>query len=328
MAMHANLTLKDIEAAAMRIKPQAVITPLVECDALNVRTEARIFLKAECLQRTGSFKFRGAYNKVSQLGDDALRAGVVACSSGNHAQGLARAAQIAGTQATIVMPADAPIIKIKKTRHYGAHIVIYDRYRESREEIAMGIARDTGALFVPPYDDFDIMAGQGTIGLEILQQAPVTPDLILIACSGGGLTAGVASAVRSLADDITIMTVEPEHHDDHARSFKQGQRVRNTEAPTSICDALLAPEPGELTWAVNERLVAGGLTVTDQQVKAAIRFAFQELKLVVEPGGAAALAAVLGNNDLKGKNVVAILSGGNIDPSLFSSLLSVDTAPL
>ena len=322
--MHANLTLTHIQDAAKRIVSHAIKTPLLENEVLNERTNARIFIKPECLQKTGSFKFRGAFNKVAQLSEAQLKIGVVACSSGNHAQGLARAAQIASCPATIVMPKDAPHIKINNTKRYGAKVVLYDRYTESREEIAEGIAADTGALFVPPYDDFDIMAGQGTVGLEIAEACLArddTVDSVLVAASGGGLAAGVSTAIGSLIPAAQTMTVEPHNYDDHARSFAQRSRATNVDPKPSICDALLAPEPGEYTFTVNRETIRRGLVVTDEQVKDAIRFAFTELKLVLEPGGAATLAAVLNNSEFKNQTVAIVLSGGNIDPKLFTNIL-------
>ena len=322
--MHADLTLTHIQAAAERIKNHAVKTPLLENEVLNQRTNARILLKPESLQKTGSFKFRGAFNKVAQLSVAQLKLGVVACSSGNHAQGLARAAQIASCPATIVMPKDAPHIKIDNTKRYGAEVVLYDRYTESREEIAEGIAADTGALFVPPYDDFDIMAGQGTVGLEIAEACLArddTVDTVLVAASGGGLAAGVSTAIKSLLPVAQTMTVEPHSYDDHARSFAQGSRATNVDPKPSICDALLAPEPGERTFTINRETIRRGLVVTDEEVKDAIRFAFTELKLVLEPGGAATLAAVLNNTEFQNQTVAIVLSGGNIDPKLFTNIL-------
>lgn len=324
---HPQLTLTHIQDAAQRIRGHAIRTPLLENDTLNNITGGRVLLKAECLQRTGSFKFRGAYNKIAQLSQAQLTLGVVACSSGNHAQGLARTAQLHNCNATIVMPQDAPALKISNTKRYGAKVVLYDRYTESREEIAHAIAEASGALFVPPYDDFDIMAGQGTCGLEIMQQAnqrAIDLHAVLTASSGGGLTAGVATAVRSTKAQIQIHTVEPANHDDHARSFAAGERIRNECSSASICDALLAPEPGEHTFAVNKALVQTGFTVTENQIKDAVRFAFSELKLILEPGGAATLAAVINEKSLRGLNVAIVLSGGNIDPHLLSDLLTTE----
>lgn len=323
LTFHPALSLSHIEKAAERIRGHAVRTPVIEHATLNEIAQGRIYLKAECLQRTGSFKFRGAFNKVAQLSSAQHRAGVVACSSGNHAQGLALAARLFDTQATIVMPRDAPSIKISNTQGYGAEVVLYDRHNESREEIAAAISKRTGALFIPPYDDFDIMAGQGTCGLEIIEDHPkIEFDAVLTAASGGGLTAGVATAFRTLSADTNVYTVEPAGHDDHAKSFQTGLRSHNDNPSPSICDALLAPTPGEHTFAVNQNLVTGGLAVSDEEVKQAIRFAFSHLKLVLEPGGAATLAAILHRSELQGLNIAAVLSGGNIDPNFYAALLN------
>lgn len=322
--MHACLTLDHIQAALKRIAHHAIRTPLLENEILNERTKARVLLKPECLQKTGSFKFRGAFNKVSQLQKAQLELGVVACSSGNHAQGLARAAQIVGCPATIVMPSDAPQIKIQNTRRYGAQVVLYDRYTESREQIALSIAANTGAVFVPPYDDFDVMAGQGTVGIEIMQDClaeNIALDAVLVAASGGGLAAGVATATQALMPTAQTMTVEPHAYDDHARSFRRGNRVSNRHPEASICDALLAPEPGEKTFEVTKHLIQKGLTVTDAEVKEAIRFAFSELKLVLEPGGAATLARVMNDASFENQTVAIVLSGGNIDAEFFTDIL-------
>lgn len=319
---HPDLSLSHIEQAAKRIQVAAVRTPILENAVLNSTVQGRVFLKAECLQRTGSFKFRGAYNKVAQLSVEERRAGVVACSSGNHAQGLALAAHLFDTSATIVMPSDAPVIKISNTQAYGAEVVLYDRLRESREEIATAIGENTGALFIPPYDDFDIMAGQGTCGLEIIQDRPdIAFDTVLTAASGGGLTAGVATAFKALSPNTKAYCVEPAGYDDHAQSLRAGTRKQHDNPPPSICDALLAPIPGEHTFEVNRHLVTGGLAVTDDEVKQAMRFAFHHLKLVLEPGGAATLAAILHRNELWGSNVAAVLSGGNVDPQFYAEVL-------
>lgn len=310
--------LADLEAAARRIAGFAVRTPLLESAALNERVGGRVLIKCECLQRTGSFKFRGAFNKLSQLNADQRRAGVVAWSSGNHAQGVAAAAQLLGIHAAIVMPQDAPQIKIDNTRAYGAEVVLYDRHTASREEIGRLLAVDRGAIVVPSYDDQDIIAGQGTAGLEMVEQArrlDCELDHVLVCCSGGGLTAGIATAFHACSPHTKVHTVEPEGFDDYARSLRLGHRVPIAGDVETICDALRVPEPGELTFAVNSELCGEGLVVSDQQARDAIRYAFRELKLVVEPGGAVALAAVLaGQLELRGRSVAVVLSGGNVDP--------------
>lgn len=283
-------------------------------------------MKAEPLQRTGSFKFRGAFNRIAQVVPSRTPGGVVAFSSGNHGQAVAYAARHFGMQATVVMPADAPQIKIALTKSHGADVILYDRFGEDRAAIAQRIIQRDGAALVPPYDDSAVMAGQGTVGLEIvadLQARVLTPDIVLSCCGGGGLVAGIATAVQALAPRCAIFAVEPEDFDDTARSLASGERQRNTPGGQTICDAIVTPTPGELTFPINQRLLSGGLTVSDAEVKAAIAYAFRHLKIVVEPGGAVALAAILaGAIDLQGKTVVAILSGGNIDAALFSSILA------
>ncbi len=318
--------LAEIEAAARRLAGKAVVTPLLESPALNARLGGRVLLKPETLQRTGSFKFRGAYNKLSQLNEIQRSAGVVAYSSGNHAQGVAAAAQLLDVPATIVMPSDAPRIKVANTRGYGAEVVLYERGTEDRKAIAEKIAAERGATIVPPYDDPEIIAGQGTCGLEICQQAEALGadlDAILVCCGGGGLTAGIGTAARALSPETEVYTVEPAGWDDTARSLAEGQRLANEAPPKSFCDALLAMEPGVLTFDVNRRVAAGGFVVNDEEVAEAIRYAFQALKLVVEPGGAVTLAALLtGRYDARDRCVAITLSGGNIDPDLRARLLA------
>jgi threonine dehydratase len=325
-AQHRKPTFADVEAAAARLAGWAVVTPLLEFPALDEQLGGRILIKPEILQRTGSFKFRGAYNKISQLPEVKRPAGVVAYSSGNHAQGVAAAARLLGVPATIVMPADAPAIKIENTRSYGAEVLLYDRYREAREEVAAGLVAERGATLVRPYDDPDIIAGQGTCGLEIARQAAALGqrlDALLVCCGGGGLTAGSALALTELSPGTAIHTVEPVGFDDTARSLAAGRRVVNDPGPSSICDALLAPTPGELTFMINRGLVAGGLAVTDDETRAAMAYAFRHLKLVVEPGGAVALAAVLsGKIEARGKTLALTLSGGNVDPEFFATVIA------
>jgi len=315
----------SVRAAATRLAGKAVATPLFGAPRIDALCGGKILLKAECLQRTGSFKFRGAYNVLVQLGAAARRAGVVAYSSGNHAQGVAAAAQMLGVPAVIVMPSDAPAIKIGNTRGYGAEIVFYDRYKESREAIAARIAQERGAELVPPYDDARVIAGQGTIGLEIAAEAKrlgVRIDAAIASCSGGGLITGCALALTEAFPGMSIYSAEPEGLDDMRLSLAAGKRVGHDPAARSICDALLAPIPGELTFALARRLLAGGLAVSDDEVRHAMAVAFEEYKLVLEPGGAAALAAALsGKLDLKGKVVAVIASGGNVDRATFATAL-------
>ena len=318
--------LAAIEAAARRLAGQAVVTPLLESHDLNARVGGRVLIKPETLQRTGSFKFRGAFNKISQL---PRGSSVVAFSSGNHAQGVAAAAQILGLPAVIVMPSDAPAIKIANTRSYGAEVVFYDRHRDDREKVAAGLAAERKASLVRPYDDPDIIAGQGTTGLEIAQQCRalgVTPEVVASPCGGGGLIAGCATALRALLPEVRIHSVEPQGFDDTARSLQTHTRLGNQPGATSICDALMAPSPGELTFAINDRLLAGGCAVSDREVQAAMAYAFRALKLVIEPGGSVALAAALtGKLDLRGRVAVIICSGGNVDPGTFAQALAVES---
>jgi threonine dehydratase len=318
-------TLADVENAARRLEGVAVRTPLLESPLLNAQLGGRLLVKAESLQRTGSFKIRGAYNRLSCLEPAQRAVGVVAYSSGNHAQGVAHAAQLLGVPATIVMPADAPALKIANTRAYGAEVVLYDRYRESREAIGERLGRERGAVVVPPFDDPDIIAGQGTVGLEIVDQASAMGarlDAVLAAASGGGLVAGIALAVTAKSPGTKIYCAEPSALDDHARSLASGRRESNDPAARSICDALLAPTPGEITFAINSRRLAGGVVASDDEVKRAMAIAFQHFKLVVEPGGAVALAAVLhGRVAISGRTVAVVASGGNVDVATYRDAL-------
>ncbi len=319
-------TLADVEDAARRLKGVAVYTPLLESPLLNAELGGRLLIKAESLQRTGSFKIRGAYNRLCRLDPAQRKSGVVAYSSGNHAQGVAHAAQLLGVSATIVMPADAPALKIANTRAYGAEVVLYDRYQESREKIGQRLASERGAIVVPPFDDPYIIAGQGTVGLEIVAQAAgmdARLDAVLACASGGGLVAGAAMAIAAKSPGTKIYCAEPAALDDHARSLKSGRRESNDPAARSICDALLAPSPGEITFAINSRLLAGGVVANDEEVKRAMAIAFQYFKLVVEPGGAVALAAVLhGRVAIAGRTIAVVASGGNVDAATFRDALA------
>lgn len=316
----------DIDAAARVVAPFAVRTPLLTFPVLNERVGSRVFLKPEMLQRTGSFKFRGAFNKLASIPQDKRSGGVVAFSSGNHAQGVAAAAKILNMQATIVMPADSPVTKRERTKSYGAEVVLYDRDRDDRAAIASGIASKRGATLVPPYDDPLVIAGQGTAGREIAEDMAalgLTPDIVVAPASGGGLIAGVATAVKAKYPQAQVIVAEPAGYDDHALSLKVGHREAHAVAPRTICDALMAMMPGELTFAINSKLLANGVNASDEEVGAAVAFAYRELKLVVEPGGAIGLAALLaGRIDARGKNVVIVLSGGNVDADLFAKLVA------
>ena len=313
---------EDLLEARRRLEGVVRRTPLLSSPLLDRRLGGRLLVKAECLQETGSFKLRGAYNAIAARRPRA----VVAYSSGNHAQGVARAAALHGIPATIVMPGDAPELKRRRTEAFGAEVVVYDRMRERREAIGARIAREQSASLVPPYDDPLVIAGQGTVGLEIAEELlgrGMTPDLLLCPCGGGGLIAGVATAMRRIFPDCAPYCVEPEGFDDHRRSLEAGRRIENPGGAASICDALLAPAPGAITFAINRRLLAGGLAVSDVEVAEAMRVAFAEFKLVLEPGGAVALAALLaGRVVLEGRTAVVVLSGGNVDPALFARILA------
>jgi threonine dehydratase len=319
-------TATDIEAARKRLAGVAVRTPLVNFPVLDDAVGARVFLKAETLQRTGSFKFRGAYNKIFSIPADRHAAGVVAYSSGNHAQGVAAAARLLGMRATIVMPTDAPKAKRERTLALGAEVVPYDRNNEDRAAIAEKIVEDRGATLVPPYDDPLIIAGQGTIGAEIVEDLALLalkPEVVVVGASGGGLAAGISLGVKAKVPSAKLYVVEPEGFDDTLRSFASGKREANARMSGTICDALMSNTPGELTFPINRELIGQGTTVNDAEVGYAVRFAFRELKLVVEPGGAIGLAALLaGKFKVDGKIVVAILSGANVDVDLFDRLIA------
>ena len=320
-------TAADVEAAAKKLEGVVLRTPLVRSPVIDEITGGQVFLKTETLQHTGSFKFRGAYNKISSIPQEQRAAGVVAFSSGNHAQGVAAAAQMLGMRATIVMPKDAPKPKRDRTAAFGAEVVLYDRDKgEDREVIARAIASERGAVLVPPYDDPFIIAGQGTAGREIIEDLAaigLKPDVVVVPNSGGGLTAGVALAVKAKVPQAKIYTAEPAGFDDFVRSLHSGKREQNPSPSGTICDGLMTGTPGEITFAVNRKLVTEGVTLTDKEVGAAVAFAFRELKLVVEPSGAISLAALLtGKIDVRGKVAVAVLSGGNVDPALFNQLVA------
>lgn len=320
-----SVTFADIEAAAVRLEGWAVKTPLIESPALNERLGRRALLKCETLQRVGAFKFRGAFNRLVQLSPEEKTRGVVAFSSGNHAQGVALAAKLLGMPALIVMPSDAPKVKAEATAGYGAEVRFYDRLTESREKIAAAIAAERGAVIVPAFDDPHIIAGQGTAGLEMVAQARalgVEFGTVMAPCSGGGLLAGTALAVKALSPDTAIMGAEPEGYDDTLKSLQAGARTPMTPTKRTLCDALESPCPGELNFPILMKTVADVGIVTDSEVAEAVRVAFSMLKLVVEPGGAAALAALLaGKVKPRGDTVGVILSGGNIDPDLFGRIL-------
>lgn len=323
--MHA-ISIETVRDAARQIRNVVVQTPLIENPTLNEIAGGRVFVKAECLQHTGSFKFRGAYNRLSRLDAHERKQGVLAFSSGNHAQGVALAAKLLGIKATIVMPQDAPKLKLDATRGYGADVVLYDRYTEDREEVARSIAGDSGVTVVPPYNDPFIMAGQGTAGLEVaeeLSRLGVQLDQALVNCGGGGLASGFFTAMCDSFPALNSYVVEPQDFDDVKRSLESGNIETVSFHARSVCDALLTPSPGNLTFPVLKERAATGLTVTDDEALEAVAFAAKSLKLVGEPGGVVSLAAILaGKVETKGKNTVCIISGGNIAPDMLQSCLS------
>jgi threonine dehydratase len=318
-------TFDDVLDAAGRLEGLAVVTPLIRSDALDKAAGGQVFVKAECLQRTGSFKFRGAYNRISRLNADEMTRGVVAFSSGNHAQGVAAAAALVGTPAVIVMPADAPAIKIEGTRALGGQVVLYDRWTQSREAIAARIAAERAAVVAPAFEDFYVIAGQGTAGLEAARQLAAlgrSADVLLAPASGGGLLAGIGLAFGALSPATALYAVEPEGYDDHAKSLAAGHPVSHKPAAASLLDALMAPAPGAMTFALNASRLAGALAVSDQEALDAMAFAFRHLKIVLEPGGAAGLAVLLaGKLELGGRTAVVIASGGNVDAAVFARAL-------
>ncbi len=316
----ATVAVEDVLAAAERLRGVSHRTPVVTSQTLDERTGARVFLKCENLQRMGAFKFRGAYNRIAVLDDAARARGVVAFSSGNHAQGVALAARILGAPATIVMPEDAPVSKLAATRGYGADVVLYDRRTMNRGAIAEGLARDRGATLVPPYDDPYVIAGQGTCALELCWDVEL--DALLVPVGGGGLLSGCALAATSLAPGIALYGVEPESGDDFAQSFARGERVE-IAVPNTIADGQQTTMPGAITFPIVRRLCAGILTVSDDEIRATMRVLFERLKLVVEPSGACALAALLfAKVDLRGKRVGVVLSGGNVDAARYAAIVA------
>ncbi|MFC3078805.1 threonine/serine dehydratase [Phenylobacterium terrae] len=320
-----SVSFVEIGAAAARLEGQAVHTPLIHSPALDERLGAKVLIKPETMQRVGAFKFRGAYNRMVQLSTEERARGVVAFSSGNHAQGVALAARLLGIPALIVMPSDAPKVKVEATKGYGAEVRFYDRMTESREAIAAEVAADRGSTIVPAFDDEHVIAGQGTVGLELVRQAEAMRealDLVVCPVGGGGLISGCSVAIKTLSPQTQIFGVEPEAYDDTRRSLAAGERVTIKPQVRSLCDALESPAPGELTFPIIKRCLAGVVAVSDAEVAEAMRLAFAMLKLVVEPGGCVGLAALLaGKLDARGKTVGLILSGGNVDPELFARVV-------
>jgi len=327
-SMTHTASFAGVRDAARQIADRAVRTPLIESPALNERAGGRVLLKAENLQRAGAFKFRGAWNRISRLTPEELTCGVVAYSSGNHAQAVAAAARLMGTSAIIVMPADSPKVKVEGVRAFGGEVRMYDRYRESREAIGEAIAASKGSILVRPFDDPFVIEGQGTIGLEIMEQADGVIDQLVCGASGGGLIAGINLAMEALSPDTAVIAVEPRHYNDMQLSIAAGQRLTHAPAPGTICDALMTDRPGELTFPINRR-VDRVETVSDVEVAEAVRYAFRVLKQVVEPGGAVSLAAVLaGKVETRDRTTAVVLSGGNVDPALFAAIIEDRFTPI
>ena len=314
------LSFDDVNAAAERLHGVAHRTPVLTSGSLDGLLGAEILLKCENFQRVGAFKFRGAYHAISRLDDEQKRRGVAAYSSGNHAQAVALAARLAGTSAVIVMPEDAPAIKLAATRGYGAEIVSYDRYTQNREELAKGLAAERGLTLIPPYDHPHVMAGQGTVALELIEDAGAL-DLLVVPVGGGGLISGCATAATALSPGVRVVGVEPEAGDDTRRSLAAGRRVE-IPVPRTIADGQAITTPGELTFEVTRRLVDEIAVVTDEEIRAAMRLAFERLKIVVEPSGACALAALLAGRVPASGRVGVVVSGGNVEPARFTEALS------
>ncbi len=326
------VTIADIRAARERMAGRAVVTPLLESPLLNRAAGRRVLVKAECLQKTGSFKFRGGWSAVSALPEQVRRRGVIAYSSGNHAQGVAHAAELMGVPCVILMPNDAPALKIANTRAHGAEVVLYDRPGgENREAIGARLAADRGLTLIKPYDEPMVIAGQGTCGLEIAAQARaagVERAEVLVCCGGGGLTSGIALALEAEAPSLRVRPVEPEVSDDVRRSLAAGRRIANEGPSRSICDAIVTPSPGELTFPIMQRLAGPGLAVSDDEALRAMATAFLRLKIVAEPGGAVGLAAALfRGSEIDGDAVICTVSGGNTDPAMFARALATLDAP-
>jgi threo-3-hydroxy-L-aspartate ammonia-lyase len=320
--------LDDVQAAARRLDGVAHRTPVLSSRTLDSRVGARVLIKAECLQRTGSFKLRGAYNKISSLPEDERGPGVAAFSSGNHAQAVALAARLLGTRATIVMPEDAPTLKLDATRGYGAEVVTYDRYSEDREAISTRLAEERGLALVRPFDDPLVIAGQGTAALELLEQGGAL-NLLVAPVGGGGLIAGCATVVNGSLPQAKVIGVEPEDGDDTQRSLAAGHPVQ-VPVSHSIADSLQVPKPGDLTFSINKELLSGIATVTDEELIEAMRFLFERMKLVTEPGGAAGVAALLaGKIDHEPNETIGVIvSGGNIGAARFAELLQTRNSKL
>jgi threonine dehydratase len=318
-------TIAMIEAAAIRLEGRARCTPLLSSPFIDALAGRQVLVKAECLQHTGSFKYRGAWSAISALDPEVRARGVIAFSSGNHAQGVALAAAQHGTTAVIIMPADAPRLKIDNTRDLGAEVVLYDRFGEDRDAIGARISSERGLTLIKPFDNAEVIAGQGTTGLEIVEQAAkvgVSKADVIVCCGGGGLTSGIALALEAHAPGLRARPAEPAGYDDVTRSLVSGKRERNALGAASLCDAIVTPSPGELTFPILSRLCGPGIVVTDDQAMTAVAIAFSRLKLVLEPGGAVALAAALFHKDqISGDTVICVASGGNVDADIFARAL-------
>ena len=318
-------TFADVQEAARRLEGHAARTPLLRSDALDSRFEQHLFFKPECNQHVGAFKYRGARNRLAALSEPQQDRGVVAFSSGNHAQGVARAARELGIDAVIVMPRDAPAVKVAGVEADGATIVTYDRITESREEIAAAIAERDGRTLVPSFDDLHIIAGQGTVGLEMVEQARdqgIELDAVITCIGGGGLCAGIALSLAELSPGTDLFGAEPSGYNDHQLSLRSSHRIHLASSPPTLCDALMTPQPGEITWAINRGHLKDVFDVTDAACLATMKVAWKELGVKLEPGGAVAMAAVL-RGDLKSyRNVGVVLSGGNVDPDVWDRAIA------
>jgi threonine dehydratase len=320
------MNIDMIRAANDRVEGHIRRTPLLNSPFIDDLAGRRVWVKPECLQHTGSFKFRGAWSALSALDPEVRAKGVIAFSSGNHAQGVALAAKMHGVPAVIIMPADSPEIKLANTRAYGAEVVTYDRGSGDRDLIGAQLSAERGLTLVKPFDEPEVIAGQGTCGLEIAEQAAakgITKADVIVCCGGGGFTSGVALALEAEAPGMRVRPAEPEGFDDVTRSLRSGGIERNNRTSGSICDAIITPQPGEITWPIMKRLVGPGLVITEDEALQAMAHAWSRLKLVVEPGGAAALAAALFRKDeIEGEDVIVTISGGNVDPAVFDRALS------
>lgn len=319
------MNIDMIEAAALRIGNRARVTPLLSSPFIDKLAGRRVWVKAECLQHTGSFKIRGGWSAVSALSDEVRARGVFAFSSGNHAQGVALAAQAHGIPSVILMPSDAPRLKIDNTRALGAEVVLYDRAKDDRDGIGKRLAEDRGLTLIRPFDDAQVIAGQGTVGLEIARQAQaeaIGTATVLVCCGGGGLTSGIALALEAHAPGLRVRPCEPECFDDVTRSLASGTIERNASLAGSLCDAIITPQPGNLTFPILQSLCDAGIVITDEEALRAMAVAYARLKIVLEPGGAAALAAALFHGDeLEGEDVIAVATGGNVDTDIFARAL-------